>query len=266
MRSGMGARHEEGAQQSFRETRPAHEMLRRQPAPRHVGCVFQEHRVPRHQRRRDEAEHLPVGEVPGHHREDHAQGCVHHAAHRGLRAHGFRGEVALRVFREVLARPGALLHLGPALADDLAHLPGRKRGERVALGPQQLRELPHRRRTLGHRAHAPLAERRVASRDGLERLLLRELAVLCNHHSRGGVHGFHARSSLRCLPNSRNGRRRSQSVSRGVGPGLASALGCPGGTQVVGTRDQAHEAPVVEDGKVADVVPEEEALDLPQGR
>src|SRR5262249_48226048 len=66
-------RDERGREEPSRESRLAEHFLDLKRAPRHVGGVLEDAGVAGHERRRGEAEHLPEGEVPGHHREDHPQ-------------------------------------------------------------------------------------------------------------------------------------------------------------------------------------------------
>ena len=94
---------------------------------------------------RDEAEHLPVGEVPGHHREDDAERIEADVAPPRVARLLARREVPLGALGVVLADPGALRHLGGAVLERLAHL---ERHELRVLGralAEQLRRLAHRR-------------------------------------------------------------------------------------------------------------------------
>ena len=80
---------------------------------------------------RDEAEHLPEGEVPRHDRQHGAERLVADPA-AGAAGHDVLvGQRLRRGLGVVLAHPGALLDLGDRLGDRLAHLGG---GEGAELG------------------------------------------------------------------------------------------------------------------------------------
>jgi hypothetical protein len=79
-----------------------------------------------------EAEHLPERKVPRHHRQHDPERVERHegvgAVDRDLRAR----QVVGRAIGEVLAGRGALVDLGPAVGDRLAHLVGHQRRQRIA--------------------------------------------------------------------------------------------------------------------------------------
>ncbi len=98
--------------------------------------MLEQAHVARHQRRGGEAEDLPEGEVPGHHRQHRAERVEAHQALRGVGLDRLLGEEALGVLGVVVADPGALLDLGLGLDDRLAHLAGHQLGQ-LALAPAQ---------------------------------------------------------------------------------------------------------------------------------
>ena len=96
-----------------------------------------------HQRGSEEAEDLPEREVPGHDREDDAQGIVAHVALGVLGGDALRGQDAGGVVGVVAAGGGALGDLGTRRDDRLAHLGGHRRGELFEVGFEQRGEAPH---------------------------------------------------------------------------------------------------------------------------
>jgi len=88
----------------------------------HVRGVLQEHHVPGRERRQPGAERLPEREVPGHDREDHAQGLIPHVTLRRGALDRLVGQEAGGVVGDPGCSPGALFDLGLGLDDGLAHL------------------------------------------------------------------------------------------------------------------------------------------------
>ena len=103
-------------------------------AARDIGGVLEHGHVAGHQRRCQEAEHLPDREIPRHHRQHAADGLVGDVAARGIGADGLVGQVAAGVVGVVLAGGGGLLDLGERLAAQLAHVAGHQGGNVLAAG------------------------------------------------------------------------------------------------------------------------------------
>src|SRR5690606_35699523 len=93
-----------------RKARFNKDFLNVQSTAKNVGCVFQHTNVTRHQGRRRETEDLPEGEVPRHNGEDGSERIVAHIAPRGVRLHRLVCQKRSRMFRVVLACPGAFFH------------------------------------------------------------------------------------------------------------------------------------------------------------
>jgi hypothetical protein len=112
------------AEASSREPGVAEHLFDREGAAGDVRGVLQQSAVAGHQRRRGEAEDLPKGEVPWHHRQDHAQRLIGDVALPRIRLHRFIGEEPLGVLGVEVAVPRALLYLRLGFVDRLAHLTG----------------------------------------------------------------------------------------------------------------------------------------------
>ena len=130
-----GRADEDGPEEVLGQPGVAEDLLDGQGAPGHVGGVLQERRVAGHEGRRREAEDLPQGEVPGHDRQDDPQGLEADVAAGGVGGHGLAGQEALRPPGVVVADPGALVGLGPALGQGLAHLQGHQAGQALPGAP-----------------------------------------------------------------------------------------------------------------------------------
>src|SRR5207249_5863286 len=128
---------------------------------RHVGGVLEDASIPGHQGGRGEAEHLPEGEVPGHHGEHGPEWIEADVTPRGLRLARLLGEKGLGVVRVVLAGPGALVDLRLALNDRLAHLEGHGAGVFGPARSKDLRGFSHPLRPPREGDLPPLEERRV---------------------------------------------------------------------------------------------------------
>ncbi len=132
--------------------------------PRHVRGVLEQARVAGHQRRGGEAEHLPEGEVPGHHRQHETERLEGHVAPRGVRSARARAaRKRSRVLGVVVAAAGALVGLGAALGQRLAHLERHQARQLVPPLAQQRAGAPQRPRRARRTSSAPRLERRAAA-------------------------------------------------------------------------------------------------------
>jgi len=68
-------------------------------AARHGGSMLPDARIPSHEVRRSEPKNLPIGEVPGHHGQDHTNGLEGGEASRGTGLHLLVRKECLGVFR-----------------------------------------------------------------------------------------------------------------------------------------------------------------------
>ena len=114
-----------------------------QRAARHVARVLQDAAVARHQGRCGKAEHLPERKVPRHHGEHHAERIEGDERFCALDLDGLSREIACGVVREMVAGAGALVDLGTAVGEGLAHLARHKLGELVAPRAQHVAGRPH---------------------------------------------------------------------------------------------------------------------------
>jgi hypothetical protein len=120
------------------------QLLHQDGGARNVGGVLEQCRVPRHQRGRGEADHLPEREVPRHHGQHRAERPI--ADHRGLgsgvggvgRGDPLVGEQCRPPVGEPAHGLDALGHLGGGLCERLAHLQGHGPRGVVLLGLQQV--------------------------------------------------------------------------------------------------------------------------------
>ena len=113
---------QERAKEIFRKSRVAEDFLDFERAARHVGSMFQDSRVPRHQRRGGEAEDLPKRKVPRH---DGQYGTYRIESHVAARRFGLArlvGQESFAVLSIVVTGPGALLHFRFTLDDRFPHL------------------------------------------------------------------------------------------------------------------------------------------------
>src|SRR5205085_4815257 len=98
-----GARYEDGAKKALWESGVADDLFDRQRALWNVRRVLEETRVTRHECRRREPNDLPERKVPGHDRENDAQGLKGDETPSCIRADLLVGEIARRRVRKVLA-------------------------------------------------------------------------------------------------------------------------------------------------------------------
>jgi hypothetical protein len=148
---------EHGLEEMLGKACVAKHRLDRERAAGDVARVLEDTAVAGHQRRRGEAEDLPERKVPGHHREDDAERLEGDERLRALDRDLLSREVTRRARGEVLARGGALVDFGEAVADGFAHLGGHQRGELVAPRAQDLRCLLHAAPALGEGGAPPVS-------------------------------------------------------------------------------------------------------------
>ena len=117
--------------QSIGEPRVPEHLLDVERAPRHVGRVLQDPRIPGYERWRRESEHLPEREIPGHDREHRSERFELDVAARCVTRAWLLGEEGCGLLGVVLARPRALLDLSHALCQRLAHLERHGTGVRL---------------------------------------------------------------------------------------------------------------------------------------
>ena len=102
---------------AFGETRFAKNTFQCQRAAAHVGGVFQQPHVARHQCGCGEAHYLPEREIPGHHGQHRPERIEAHVTGRfGIRRVRLRADEGLAVVGVVGAAERAFLNLAPALA------------------------------------------------------------------------------------------------------------------------------------------------------
>jgi len=152
----LGTRDDHGRERAGREARLAKRLLDVERAARDVAGVLEHAGVARHQGRGREPEDLPIGEVPGHDRQYHAQRLVGDVAVRGGRRDVLVGQEPLGVLGIEVAGPGAFLDLGLGVADRLAHLAGGIEAETRLVGPQVGSGALHQGGPVGEAAPAPL--------------------------------------------------------------------------------------------------------------
>jgi hypothetical protein len=104
-------------------------------------------------RRDEEAQHLPEGQVPGHHAEDRPDRFVNDMG--GRPRDGLGREISLTGFGEVARARGSFLDLADGFRQGLAHLGGDEAA--IGLGPrlQQFREAEEEGDPLGQRGAGP---------------------------------------------------------------------------------------------------------------
>src|SRR6266567_1603292 len=66
----LGARYKDSSQDTLRQSSFLKDVLDLQGHPRDIGGMFEHCSIASHQRRSSEAEDLPVGEIPGHDRQN----------------------------------------------------------------------------------------------------------------------------------------------------------------------------------------------------
>jgi len=96
-----------------------------------------------HQGRRGEAEDLPQGEVPGHHRQHRAQGLEGHEGASGVGFADLVGEESGAFLGVEFAHPGAFFHFRLGLLVQLAHFLGDEAGQFVTSPAQHLARPRH---------------------------------------------------------------------------------------------------------------------------
>jgi hypothetical protein len=166
--------------------------LDRQGASWHVRRVLQDADVSGHQGWRGEAEHLPQREVPRHDGEDDTE-----RFEDGVRFGAFGGddvwcEVRLGVVRIVIADPRALLDLGMALRQRLAHLLGHQPCEIAILLSQHDGRLLHQRGPCAERCVPPQSPCFVRPGDGCRGMFGRHVLVGLHRLAGRRIHGCEA--------------------------------------------------------------------------
>src|SRR2546426_320241 len=141
---------------------------------------------------------LPEGKVPGHDGEDGPERIEAHVAAGGVGLARLLGEERLRLVGVVFARPGALLDLGLALNDGLAHLERHQPGVVRLARAQRRRGLPHALGARGVPRVPPLEKGRVRGREDPLDVLPRVLVEGLEDLTRCWIHGLnrHGRSPL----------------------------------------------------------------------
>ncbi len=160
-RAHVAAGDQQGAEHVLGKARLAEDALNGQGAAGDIAGVFEHRRIARHQGGGGEAEHLPEGEIPRHHRQDHPQGIEGHKRLGAAQVHRPPGQIGLGVVGEMIAAHGALFDLGQALGEGLAHLGGHQGGELVLAAAQHRGGGLHQPGALGEGGAPPGLERVV---------------------------------------------------------------------------------------------------------
>ena len=103
------------------KARAADDILDGQRALRHVGGVLEQAYIARHKGRRGEAEHLPEGEIPGHHGQHGADRLIADESAAWTGVDRLVGQQAFAVPGVIAARQRALGGFGARGGDGLAH-------------------------------------------------------------------------------------------------------------------------------------------------
>ena len=188
--------HEERAEEAFRKTGPLHDLLDGEGAAGHVGRVLQQARVARHEPRGHEAKDLPEGEVPGHHREHHAEGNERDEAAAGVGGDGLRPQETLGLGRVVFAHPCAFLGFGPPLGEGLSHLDGHELRQCFLALAQKLGGAAQGKGPIGERRLTPGQEGLMRGRQSFGDLAPRRLGVLVDQLIIRGIDRLQGHSAV----------------------------------------------------------------------
>ncbi len=129
-------------------------------AAAHVRRVLEDDDVAERERGREDADELPVREIPRHDGEEHAERFEDDAragvgVDAAVEARGRRAQQAWGVARVVAARAGAFFDLGDGLCEWLAHLVGGEAAHRARAAVEDAGEAPQRGHALGDGRRGP---------------------------------------------------------------------------------------------------------------
>ena len=83
--------------------------------------MFEYSRIPCHECRCGKAEHLPIGKIPGHDRQNHPQGMEGDIALRRICRDMLLSQEFLSMLSKIIAVPGTFFDLGLGFSDRFAH-------------------------------------------------------------------------------------------------------------------------------------------------
>jgi hypothetical protein len=118
--------------------------------------VLEHSRVPRHEGRCGEPEHLPEWKIPGHDRQDDTQGIIGHERLRTADVDLSSCEKVLCIFSKIVTVKGTLLDFVASFLEGLTHFRRHQLGKYVLPAPEHARRRLHQARAMGKRGAAPL--------------------------------------------------------------------------------------------------------------
>ena len=134
---------QQGAEGVFGKTGLLEDIVNGQCRARHIGRMFEQPGIARHQGWRCESENLPEGEVPRHHGQHRAEWQVAHKALARFGLDGSVGKIPLGMAGIVTADRCALLDFGNGAGQRLAHFFGKHSPVVVGFGFKQIGYLVH---------------------------------------------------------------------------------------------------------------------------
>ena len=149
------------------ESGATNDLFNRKRALRHVGGMFQDTDVSRHQSRSGKSKYLPERKIPRHNREDRAERLIADVAPGGIRLGYFIFQKSLAVLGVKSTGARAFFDFFKGSTKQLSHFQRDDPGEFVLLGMQQRRHSHHELRPLRKPLPAVTQKRAVGAAQSL---------------------------------------------------------------------------------------------------
>ncbi len=153
----------------------------------HVGVVFHDAGIARHQRRGHETQSQPDRHIPGQYPQHWPQRLVAHPTAAGVRLNHLLLQIRFGTVGKMLRTPGGFFNFSATVPDGLAHF-FRHQQRQLILAVAQLRcQCTQRFRALGERPGAPVHVSLADRRQPVFDIRIRNGIMFPRHHPCGGI-------------------------------------------------------------------------------